>query len=36
VALHGTQIVRIPLADATDTTKKVDPSLYEEFEVFFG
>ncbi|WP_329446214.1 6-phosphofructokinase [Streptomyces canus] len=36
VALHGTQIVRIPLADATETTKKVDPSLYAEFDVFFG
>ncbi|MFJ1973860.1 6-phosphofructokinase [Streptomyces sp. NPDC087903] len=36
VALRGTQIVRVPLAEATKTTKKVDPSLYDEFEVFFG
>ncbi|MET7687736.1 6-phosphofructokinase [Streptomyces sp. NPDC005483] len=36
VALHGTQIVRVPLADATETTKKVDPALYDEFAVFFG
>jgi phosphofructokinase-like protein len=36
VALRGTQIFRIPLADATANSKKVDPSLYEEFEVFFG
>ncbi|MFI0789896.1 6-phosphofructokinase [Streptomyces lydicus] len=36
VALRGTQIVRLPLADVTAETKKVDPSLYDEFEVFFG
>ncbi len=36
VALRGTRIVRIPLAEATAQAKKVDPSLYEEFEVFFG
>jgi 6-phosphofructokinase 1 len=36
VALRGTDIVRIPLADATAGTKTVDPSLYDEFEVFFG
>ena len=36
VALHATEIVRVPLAEATAQTKKVDPSLYEEFEVFFG
>jgi phosphofructokinase-like protein len=36
VALHGTQIIRLPLIDATAQTKKVDPSLYDEFEVFFG
>ncbi|MXM64376.1 ATP-dependent 6-phosphofructokinase [Streptomyces sp. HUCO-GS316] len=36
VALQATQIVRLPLAEATATTKKVDPSLYDEFEVFFG
>jgi phosphofructokinase-like protein len=36
VALQGTRIVRLPLADATANTKMVDPSLYDEFEVFFG
>lgn len=36
VALRGTEIVRVPLADATARTKMVDPSLYDEFEVFFG
>jgi 6-phosphofructokinase 1 len=36
VALRGTRIVRIPLADATAQNKLVDPSLYDEFEVFFG
>ncbi|WP_405576484.1 6-phosphofructokinase [Streptomyces sp. NBC_01092] len=36
VALHGTQIIRLPLAEATAQTKMVDPSLYDEFEVFFG
>ncbi|MFJ8787705.1 6-phosphofructokinase [Streptomyces sp. NPDC102462] len=36
VALDGTGIVRVPLAQVTGRTKQVDPSLYEEFEVFFG
>jgi ATP-dependent phosphofructokinase / diphosphate-dependent phosphofructokinase len=36
VALHGTDIVRVPLADATAQNKVVDPSLYDEVEVFFG
>lgn len=36
VALRGTQIIRVPLADARTKTKSVDPSLYDEFEVFFG
>ncbi|MGX1368463.1 phosphofructokinase-like protein [Streptomyces canus] len=36
VALRGTEIIRVPLADTTARTKVVDPSLYEEFEVFFG
>ncbi|MDT3397126.1 6-phosphofructokinase [Streptomyces sp. B1866] len=35
-ALRGTRIVRVPLAEATATTKKVDPALYQEFGVFFG
>ncbi|MGW0082791.1 6-phosphofructokinase [Streptomyces sp. NPDC003393] len=36
VALRGTTIVRIPLAEATAKPKVVDPALYDEFEVFFG
>ena len=36
VALHGTDIVRVPLASATEKLKLVDPSLYEEAEIFFG
>jgi ATP-dependent phosphofructokinase / diphosphate-dependent phosphofructokinase len=36
VALRGTDIVRVPLGDATRELKLVDPSLYSEAEVFFG
>ncbi|MFE0252353.1 6-phosphofructokinase [Streptomyces sp. NPDC059010] len=36
VALRGTQIIRIPLDGTRTKTKLVDPSLYDEFEVFFG
>ncbi|MBL1096387.1 6-phosphofructokinase [Streptomyces coffeae] len=36
VALRGTDIVRIPLAEAAAGTRTVDPSLYAEFGVFFG
>ncbi len=36
VALSGTKIIRVPLAEATTKTKSVDLSLYDEFEVFFG
>ena len=36
VALHGTQIERVPLGDATTALKLVDPHLYAEAEVFFG
>ncbi len=36
VALHGTDIVRVPLGDATAVLKIVDPQLYAEAEVFFG
>ncbi|MFF4751440.1 6-phosphofructokinase [Streptomyces sp. NPDC002514] len=36
VALDGTRIVRVPLADVTGRIKTVDPSLYDEFGVFFG
>ncbi|MFD9869945.1 6-phosphofructokinase [Streptomyces niveus] len=35
-ALRGTDIVRVPLPDAGTGTKRVDPSLYDEFGVFFG
>jgi ATP-dependent phosphofructokinase / diphosphate-dependent phosphofructokinase len=36
VALRGTAIVRVPLAEATKELKTVPPELYEEAEVFFG
>jgi phosphofructokinase-like protein len=36
VALRGTDIVRVPLADATTELKIVDPTRYAEAEVFFG
>ncbi|MFM9444104.1 6-phosphofructokinase [Streptomyces acidiscabies] len=36
VALRGTDIVRVPLAAATERLKTVDPKLYEEVGVFFG
>jgi 6-phosphofructokinase 1 len=36
VALRGTDIVRVPLADATTQLKTVRPELYAESEVFFG
>jgi ATP-dependent phosphofructokinase / diphosphate-dependent phosphofructokinase len=36
VALQGTDIVRVPLTDATSELKLVDPALYAEAEVFFG
>jgi 6-phosphofructokinase 1 len=36
VSLRGTDVVRVPLADATAKLKTVDPSLYAEAEVFFG
>lgn len=36
VALQGTNIVRVPLAAATEKLKVVDPALYAESEVFFG
>jgi ATP-dependent phosphofructokinase / diphosphate-dependent phosphofructokinase len=36
VALRGTDIVRVPLADATTELKLVTPALYSEAEVFFG
>lgn len=36
VALQSTEIVRVPLADATTKLKTVSPALYAEAEVFFG
>ena len=36
VALRGTDIVMVPLAEATRELKTVDPALYAEAEVFFG
>ena len=36
VALSGTDIVRVPLKDATSELKLVTPELYAEAEVFFG
>jgi phosphofructokinase-like protein len=36
VALRGTSIVRVPLAEATSELKLVPPDRYAEAEVFFG
>jgi 6-phosphofructokinase 1 len=36
VALHGTRIDRVPLAEATRELKTVPEELYQEAEVFFG
>jgi 6-phosphofructokinase 1 len=36
VALRGTDIVRVPIGEATAKLKTVDPKLYEEIGVFFG
>ncbi|MEU1437983.1 6-phosphofructokinase [Streptomyces sp. NPDC005786] len=36
VALRGTDIVRVPMAEATARLKTVDPALYVEAGVFFG
>jgi ATP-dependent phosphofructokinase / diphosphate-dependent phosphofructokinase len=36
VALRGTDIVRVPLAEATSEVKTVPPERYAEAEVFFG
>ena len=36
VALRGTDIVRVPLADGTGELKLVQPEEYAEAEVFFG
>ena len=36
VALRGTDIVRVPLAEATSQLKLVPPQRYAEAEIFFG
>jgi 6-phosphofructokinase 1 len=36
VAVRGTDIVRIPIADGVGTLKTIDSKLYEVAEVFFG
>lgn len=36
VALQGTQIVRVPIADAVGALKTIDPGLLAEAAVFFG
>src|SRR5262249_9921685 len=36
VALHGSDVVRVPVADAIRQHKTVDVSRYAEAEVFFG
>ncbi len=36
VALRGTDIVRVPMGEATARLKTVDPELYAEVGVFFG
>lgn len=36
VAPHGTDIVRVPVAEATARLRTVDPALYAEAGVFFG
>ena len=36
VALQGTEIVRVPLSDATRELKLVPVERYQEAEVFFG
>jgi phosphofructokinase-like protein len=36
MALRGTEIVRVPLAEATREVKRVSPERYAEAEIFFG
>jgi 6-phosphofructokinase 1 len=36
VALRGTEVVRVPLADALAEPKLLDPELFETAEIFFG
>jgi 6-phosphofructokinase 1 len=36
VALRGTEIVAVPLAEALSEPKLLDPALYETAQIFFG
>jgi 6-phosphofructokinase 1 len=36
VALRSGDIVRVPLSDATDELKLIDPAIYDVASVFFG
>jgi 6-phosphofructokinase 1 len=36
VAVHGNDIVRVPIEDAVRELKTVPPSLLEELKVLFG
>jgi len=36
VALHGSQIVRVPIEEGVRQLKTVDPELYDVASVFFG
>ena len=36
VALHGTEIVEVPLGEALREPKLLDPDLYATAELFFG
>jgi ATP-dependent phosphofructokinase / diphosphate-dependent phosphofructokinase len=36
VALRGTDVIRVPLAEALAEPKLLDPKLFETAEVFFG
>ena len=36
VALRGTDVIRVPLAEALAEPKLLDPKMWETAEVFFG
>ena len=36
VALRGTDIIQVPIAEATGELKLVPPERYAEAEIFFG
>ena len=36
VGLRGTEIVEVPLEEALEEPKLLDPELYETAELFFG